>query len=242
MRYFIDCEFLEGPQKTWWGGRTKPTIDLISIGIVAEDGREYYAISSDFNLDEAWNRYDIVREEFGIGFWDATEVIEEKEYWIRNNVLRSIWIDLIGKDDISPYSKDWAREGSYKKQFTKRNLKRLLKKNGKGNEEISTDIINFLSVESTEGDPLQNSRIIDHDIAFYGYMCDFDYVAMTWLFGGMSKWPEGFPYYFNDLAQMKDEKVVDKYHPDFPKESDEHNALSDARWNKKLYDFITNLK
>lgn len=39
MRYFYDCEFIEDGK----------TIDLISIGIVAEDGREYYAISKDFN-------------------------------------------------------------------------------------------------------------------------------------------------------------------------------------------------
>lgn len=42
MRYFYDCEFLED-------GRT---IDLISIGIVAEDGRGYYAI----NRDAPWRR------------------------------------------------------------------------------------------------------------------------------------------------------------------------------------------
>lgn len=33
MKYFFDTEFIEQPN----------TIDLISIGIVAEDGREYYA-------------------------------------------------------------------------------------------------------------------------------------------------------------------------------------------------------
>ena len=59
MKYFIDTEFLEGTQKKWFG-ETKPTIDLISIGIVGEDGREYYAISKDFNIKEAWNRYDKV--------------------------------------------------------------------------------------------------------------------------------------------------------------------------------------
>ena len=37
MRIFYDCEFLED-------GRT---IDLISIGMVAEDGREYYAVNRD---------------------------------------------------------------------------------------------------------------------------------------------------------------------------------------------------
>src|SRR4051812_11038169 len=34
MKYFYDTEFLEDGQ----------TIELISIGIVAEDGREYYAV------------------------------------------------------------------------------------------------------------------------------------------------------------------------------------------------------
>lgn len=39
MKYWYDIEFIEDGK----------TIDLISIGIVAEDGREYYAISKDFN-------------------------------------------------------------------------------------------------------------------------------------------------------------------------------------------------
>ena len=42
MRYFYDTEFLDDGS----------TIDLISIGIVAEDGREYYAVS----LDAGWDR------------------------------------------------------------------------------------------------------------------------------------------------------------------------------------------
>jgi len=45
MRYFYDAEFLED-------GRT---IELISIGIVAEDGREYYAVNSDMPVDRIQN-------------------------------------------------------------------------------------------------------------------------------------------------------------------------------------------
>lgn len=41
MRYFYDCEFLVD-------GRT---IDLISIGILAEDGRTYYAVSDECGYD-----------------------------------------------------------------------------------------------------------------------------------------------------------------------------------------------
>lgn len=42
MKYFYDTEFLEDGE----------TINLISIGIVAEDGREYYAI----NREADWDR------------------------------------------------------------------------------------------------------------------------------------------------------------------------------------------
>lgn len=45
MRYYYDCEFLED-------GRT---IELISIGIVADDGREYYAVNADLPLDRIKN-------------------------------------------------------------------------------------------------------------------------------------------------------------------------------------------
>ncbi|CAJ1502034.1 polyadenylate-specific 3'-exoribonuclease AS [[Mycobacterium] burgundiense] len=43
MRYFYDTEFIED-------GRT---IDLISIGVVAEDGREYYGVSTEFAPEKA---------------------------------------------------------------------------------------------------------------------------------------------------------------------------------------------
>lgn len=43
MKYFIDTEFIEYPC----------TIDLISIGIVAEDGREFYAINNQCDVDMA---------------------------------------------------------------------------------------------------------------------------------------------------------------------------------------------
>lgn len=44
MNFFMDTEFAET------GGEKRPTIDLISIGIVAEDGREFYAESEEFDI------------------------------------------------------------------------------------------------------------------------------------------------------------------------------------------------
>lgn len=45
MRYFYDTEFIEDGQ----------SIELVSIAIVAEDGREYYAVSTDFDGSKANN-------------------------------------------------------------------------------------------------------------------------------------------------------------------------------------------
>ena len=45
MRFFYDCEFIED-------GRT---IDLVSIGMVDENGREFYAVSTEFDPSRAIN-------------------------------------------------------------------------------------------------------------------------------------------------------------------------------------------
>ncbi len=54
MKYFFDTEFIER-------GAQHP-IELISIGIVAEDGREYYAVSNEFNGMHAsdWVRENVI--------------------------------------------------------------------------------------------------------------------------------------------------------------------------------------
>ncbi|MFT3715477.1 MAG: polyadenylate-specific 3'-exoribonuclease AS [Gordonia sp. (in: high G+C Gram-positive bacteria)] len=43
MRFFYDCEFIEDGT----------TIDLVSIGVVGEDGREFYAVSTEFDPGKA---------------------------------------------------------------------------------------------------------------------------------------------------------------------------------------------
>lgn len=65
MKYFIDTEFREEPC----------TIDLISIGIVAEDGREYYALNKECNLRKVW-----------------------KDEWLQTNVLLPIYTDKVHGD------------------------------------------------------------------------------------------------------------------------------------------------
>ena len=51
MKYFLDTEFIEGFHKPLFGKR-RHFIDLISIGIVCEDGRTYSAISNEYKYKD----------------------------------------------------------------------------------------------------------------------------------------------------------------------------------------------
>lgn len=69
MKYFLDTEFIED-------GRT---IDLVSIGIVCEDGREYYAVSTEADLTKAnpWVRENVLPHlpKYGDPAWKSREQI-----------------------------------------------------------------------------------------------------------------------------------------------------------------------
>ena len=245
MRYFLDTEFTEGTQKSWFG-KTKPTIDLISIGIVAEDGREFYEISKDFNLKEAWNRFDLKPDIENGGM--------KKVYWIRDNVLKSIYKELIQKERYArEYHSDLVT-------FSYKGLKNLIKWNGKTNKEIAEGILHFThGVYTKDSNGIGTGLIKDTNPQFYAYFADYDWVAFCWLFGRMIDLPKGFSWYCNDLKQTLDEKqaklnILRAYnsiipnwiekiqeHPDYPKQANEHNALADARWTFELYKFLQKL-
>jgi hypothetical protein len=263
MRYFIDTEFLEGPQKkTFLGftiGETKPTIDLISIGIVAEDGREYYAISKDFNLKEAWNRYDMKQYS---GDMRNHRPEGYKEYWLRENVLYPIFWELYQKDYPNKSKEVYGNLGNFMGDMERHEsgfslFERLLFRYGKTNNQIAEEVKEFCHFWNTldSGRSLQN-----HPIEFYAYYADYDWVVFCWLFGKMMDLPKGFPMYCKDLKQILDDKA-DKYLPhtvwqnqsqvldyikkmtDYPKQdpSKSHNAIEDARWNKQLFEFLNKL-
>lgn len=71
MRYWFDTEFIEDGK----------TIDLISIGIVAEDGRELYAESDEADLSKAspW-----VQENVVVHLWSRQEDKRDANAWIRD--------------------------------------------------------------------------------------------------------------------------------------------------------------
>ena len=240
MNYYLDTEFLEGTQKkSFLGinyGDTKPTIDLISIGIVSEDNRKYYAISKDFNLKEAWNRYDLkLPEEIG------DEPI--KVYWIRENILSPIYTQYISSDMRNVFD------------FSYSTMKWILKIYGKSNKQIAEEVKEFVGFPDYEYQPKTSiGRSIEKDYPeFYVYYGDYDWVVFCWLFGKMIDLPNGFPYYAKDIKQLIDSKSWEyrgvnyegkdlKRLPNYPKQTNEHNALLDAIFNKELYKFLQILK
>jgi hypothetical protein len=94
MRYFYDTEFIDD-------GRT---IELISIGFAAEDGREYYAVSTEFDPQAA-------------GRWVRAHVLPKlpppaAQEWRSRAQIRSDLENFLGIDGDEPIEL-WAWIGAY---------------------------------------------------------------------------------------------------------------------------------
>lgn len=75
MRFWLDTEFIERPC----------TIDLISIGIVSEDGREFYAESADvdWSAADSWIHENVVPHLTG-NTWPREDIADELLEWVRS--------------------------------------------------------------------------------------------------------------------------------------------------------------
>ncbi len=94
MKYFYDTEFIEDGK----------TIDLVSIGIIAEDGRTYYAISKEFNARKAdkWVKDNVLaklpaRYAFN-NMWERPSAQQETFLWKSRKQIKEDIIAFIGED------------------------------------------------------------------------------------------------------------------------------------------------
>lgn len=256
MKYYLDQEFNEGFRKPikWLPtigkfNRKHHFIDLISIGLVCEDGREYYAVCNEFNISEAYKKHDV------IPFLTSKNhsIYDEYNYWLRDNVLRPIFFNFYKQGLVNLH---------YVTSMSLSKMKDVIKSVGKSKKQISKDIMQFVYSTSQINNPntIHNWESVKHlfHVEFYGYYADYDWVLFCSLFGTMMDLPKGFPMYCIDLKQILDDKarnmkgfspmstVEDKIwrikkDKSYPKQENEHHALSDAKWNKKLHDFILTL-
>lgn len=235
-KFFIDFEFIEhAKQHKVLGfnvGYPTPTIDPISVGIVCDDDRTYYAINSECDLRAAW-----------------------KDDFVRKYVLNIIFNELYEKHShlLSLHGID--------DNFDFKSVLALFKIYGKTREQIAKEIIEFVyPLEAWESilphgklNPIRNKLVINgvfysvQDLlnistvmlpkpVFYADFCSYDWVTLCQLFGRMTELPRGFPMYCNDLQQM----LVSAGNPDTShlKNPNPHHALHDAIYDRSLYDFI----
>ena len=76
MRFYLDTEFIDDGQ----------AIALISIGLMAEDGRKFYAESTEFDPSKA-------------------------DDWVKANVIDPLWSRQEGKDKFNKWGKDGGEGG-----------------------------------------------------------------------------------------------------------------------------------
>lgn len=225
MKYFIDTEFIEGFKKPLFG-KKRHFIDLISIGIKCEDGREYYAISNEFNWKDA-------------------------DDWVKENVLANIqheFLNDLSGDDRRYMLKKMEGKGVGNTTVVQKTI-------GKSNKQIVEEIKCFVyqdgiyqngAIETKQDDIQFYAYYADYDwvvfCSLFGRMIDLpkgfpmyciDLKQMldeTASIGRRHK--EGFE---RALSSTKN-------HPNYPKQKNEHNALDDARWNLELYNFLDTIK
>lgn len=74
-------------------------------------------------------------------------------------------------------------------------------------------------------------------IQFWGKYSAYDWVVFCRIFGKMIDLPTGYPSHCNDLIQWMKQlgwgRIPVPVNP-----TEVHNALADARWNKKAYDWL----
>lgn len=252
MKFFLDTEFIEGFKKPikWLpaiGNWNKPyhSIQLISIGIVAEDGREYYAISNEFNPEDAND-------------------------WVKQNVLYPI----MKNNGYSKNLSNLHGFLEYGKKPIKQIQKGLGKSNQQIAAEILFFVLDptgsklkswdgWLDEFYREMITFEPEQYSEERPEFYACFSDYDWVLFCSLFGTMADLPKGFPMYCHDLRQTLEEKaeLVARTKPTkfdsalqwdsaktkivqwqstdaYPKQTNEHNALDDAKWNYELYKFL----
>lgn len=208
MKYFIDTEFIEGFHKPLFG-RRRHFIDLISIGIVCEDGREYYAISNEFNSKDAdqWVKDNVIAKlpERYVDFHDSPRLKQEALLWKSNKRIADEIIQFVNhpKPTVLDNPEFYAYYADY-------------------------DWVVFCSLFG---------RMIDLPAGFPMYCKDLkqmlDEKSKYWI--GKSTL-ERTQCMGTDITK---DIVDIKSHPNYPKKENEHSALDDAKWNFELYKFLT---
>lgn len=225
MRYYLDTEFIEDGK----------TIDLISIGIVCEDGREYYALNKDCDLTKAND-------------------------WVKENVISQLPPKTFNGSDwgISPSVKVATRQWKSKENIKLELLKFFgcesvyFPENPTGFNKVYRNFFNSCPewfqkiLDSNWVTRPKTNWIYKYRLKsntpkpeFWAYYSAYDHVVFCQLFGTMMDLPKGLPMYCNDIKQWCNQ-LGDPELP--PQLNGKHNALEDAKWNQTAWEYLNAYK
>ena len=263
MKYFIETkshEYIKFP----FFKRGIYNIELISIGVVSgiieenmrfnEKIEEYNNEHKDINLYKLKpsREYSAINKEFDIR-------IAWKNKNIRENILKPIHYELAKKGvDFNCSYVDWvdiitSRDNGFYDNRHYKTLKKLIKKYGKTQKQIATEIQRFIYHPALDlDDGMQNLDVYVEEwlktnkIEFYSINSNYDWVILTWLSGKKDFLPKGFPEYIYNLNQLMNDKWNPfrsdyhrpEAHRDYPDKIIGNNTLEDAKRAYKLYEFI----
>lgn len=236
MKYFIDFEFIEGFSSGLFQKR-RHFIDLISIGVVREDGATYYAISNEFDYNDA-------------------------NKWVKENILDPLVREFVLQHHGD--GRNWAMDRIENKGGAG-SVRVVQKYRGKTNNQIRSELLTFFGCEYDDAFPGWFSKIdtevygyyADYDwvllCSLFGRMIDLPKGFPMYCKDLKQTFDEkqllAAKYQFDLSAQYSKpismETAFDvtnlKRLNSFPKQANEHNALADAKWNLELYNFLQSI-
>lgn len=226
MKYFFDCEFIEGFHKPLFG-KKRHFIDLISIGIVCDDGRTYYAISKEYDFKKA----------------DA---------WVANNVILPIWMDLPSFKQMHTRVDSFHKYvGKTNKEIAHDIVQfihaPILKQYDDGMS-FSDDLLKQLYDVQRHPAHEFYGYYSDYDwvlfCSLFGRMIDLPKgfpmycIDLKQAIDDKAKIYMDLPENFGAPVSLNETLTYYKAKPNYPIQRNEHNALADAKWNFELYKFL----
>jgi hypothetical protein len=202
VKFFLDTEFIEQ-------GRFAP-LELLSIGIVCENGKSLYLENIEAKLHEANN-------------------------WVKENVLPNLNSGKFVDNDLIKYTQVCTDLPFDTNGLLIKSIESLESYNFRCKYELFTieEIKNQVWMFIQENAFNKGSKP-----EFWSYFADYDWVIFCQLFGTMVDLPKGFPYYCNDLKQLMKFVGIDASLDELTQQKSNHNALDDAKQNKLGYDIL----
>lgn len=148
-----------------------------------------------------------------------------------------ISIALVADDGREYYAVSSEFDAEYCNDWVKANvLPRLGASERKSRAQIAKEIVALVLGSDT---PLAGQERLSKP-SFWGYFADYDWVLFCQLFGKMIDLPKGMPMYCNDVKQLMHMTGLTRAELDLHiAQTNEHNALSDARWIRDAHRYIT---